>query len=172
MNLPNLTASVLRVALLSIGCAGCSQLDSAAGAAGAGYSAQYGLLAPPAPACRIGDRIPDRGAWVDANGASTESDATRRVGASFGQAPAATALQVAMNGDAIRNLAMVEVQDLDGGWHPVWKGAPAGALPQGCASAWFGRKLDGGAPVAALRLTFGRAATQVEVSNARLLQGG
>lgn len=164
------SSSILLAALLAAVCAGCSHVPLQADAPGDNYSARYGLLAPPAPACRVGDALDDKGIWIDANGASTESAATRRIGASFGQPVMARAARIAMNGDAIRNLAQVEVEDASGAWSTAWKGRLDSALPEGCESVWLVRKLDGRTPVAALRFSFRQAATQLEVSGAALLQ--
>lgn len=161
----------LLLALLATACAAADATN------GNSYSAHYGASAPPPAQCRVGDAVGDKGTWIDANGASTESQATRRIGASFGQPVAASALRVVMNDDAIRNLVLVEVEveveveGANGAWSTLWKGGSGSAPPQGCGSVWFTHKLDSRAPVAALRLTFSQAATRIDAGNAALRKG-
>jgi hypothetical protein len=171
MRLPGFRRHLPLLVMLGIACAACGHVEVPGDAASGNYSAQYGVMAAPRAQCQAGDVAGQDGRWIDANGASTESNATRRVGASFPQPLAAKAMRVALNGDALRTLDRIDVQDADGAWRAVWQGTLDSALPHGCESVWLTRTLDG-RPVAALRLSFRETATQVEVSNAQLPQGG
>jgi len=109
------------------------------------------------------------GRWMEANGAAVEGLPTRRIRLSFNDPAATDRIHAAMNGAAVRELALVEVQDGKGDWQKVWEGQltpPAPGFEQTC----FEQPLPKKQVVQAMRLTFRSAQDEVEVNHAALLR--
>jgi len=129
----------------------------------------YGTSAAAELACNAGKPAGTKDSWVEANGAAVESGELRRMSLSFGDPIATDTFRAAMNDVGARDLALVEVQDADGGWRKVWEGrlsAPAPGFSQSC----FEQKLAQKQVVRALRFTFRAAPGDIKVDHAALLR--
>lgn len=154
----------LTLALLTLSCAAPAQ-DTGAGI-------RYG--AAPALDCNQLSKTAPQGSWVEANGVATEFSATESGAVStarlsFSDPVATDTIHAAMNGEGARGLALVEILDVQGGWHKAWEGhlqAPAPGFEQTC----FETRLPQQQVVQALRFTFRAAPGRVEVNHAALLR--
>lgn len=140
---------------------------SCAAAAQAATGVRYGVA--PELDCKQAGKAAAQGRWVEANGVAVEGSPGRRMSLSFDEAIATDMIHAAMNDMAARDLALVEVQDGNGGWHKAWEGrmaAPAPGVEQTC----FEQQLPQTQVVQALRFTFRAAEDQVELNHAALLR--
>ena len=148
----------LLLVLMTLSCA-------AAAAAQAATGVRYGVA--PELDCEQAGKAAARGRWLEASGVAVEGSPARRMSLSFDEAVATDTIQAAMNGMGARDLALVEVQDGNGGWHKAWEGRmPAPGVEQTC----FEQQLPTKQVVQALRFTFRAAEDQVEVNHAALLR--
>ena len=142
-------------------------LSCAAAAAQAATGVRYGVA--PELDCKQAGKAAAQGRWVEANGVAVEGSPARRMSLNFDEPVATDTIHAAMNGVGARDLALVEVQDGNGGWHKAWEGsmpAPAPGVEQTC----FEQQLSQKQVVQALRFTFRAAEDQVEVNHAALLR--
>ena len=145
----------LALVLMTLSCA----------AAQAATGVRYGVA--PALDCGQADKMAAQGRWVEANGVAVEGSPARRMSLNFDEPVATDTIHAAMNGVGARDLALVEVQDGNGGWHKAWEGRmPAPGVEQTC----FEQQLPTKQVVQALRFTFRAAEDQVEVNHAALLR--
>jgi len=145
----------LALVLMTLSCA----------AAQAATGVRYGVA--PALDCGQADKTAAQGRWVEANGVAVEGSPARRMSLNFDEPVATDTIHAAMNGVGARDLALVEVQDGNGGWHKAWEGRmPAPGVEQTC----FEQQLPTKQVVQALRFTFRAAEDQVEVNHAALLR--
>jgi hypothetical protein len=157
MNL--LSRPALLLACLTLSCAATAQETSS------GIS--YGIA--PALDCKDVSKTAPQGNWVEANGVGTEFGAVRRANLSFSDPVATDTFHAMMNGAGARALALVEIQDAQGGWHKAWEGKmqpPAPGFEQTC----FEQKLPQKQVVQGLRFTFRSAPGQIELNHAALLR--
>jgi len=145
--------------LITLSCAATAQ-ESTGGV-------RYG--AAPALDCKAISKTAAPGKWIEANGVATAFSSTLQVRLSFNQTVSTDMVHASMNGAGARGLALVEVQDTNGGWHKAWEGKmlpPAPGFEQTC----FEQKLAQKQAVQALRLSFRPAQEQIEVNHAALLR--
>jgi hypothetical protein len=154
----NLVRAACTVVLLCLSC----------GATAQGSGIRYGVA--PAQDCTVGSAAPAQGKRVDASGVAVEGGDVRRISVSFDEAVATDTIHVAMNEAGSRALALVEIQDGDGGWRKAWEGRLAAPAPNFSEVACFEPKLPQKQVVQALRLTFRDAPGQIDVNYAALLR--
>lgn len=148
----------LMLVLMTLSCMAATQ---------AATGVRYGVA--PALDCQQWGKTAAQGRWVEANGVAVEGSPARRMSVSFDQPVATDTIHAAMNGMGARDLALVEVQDGNGGWHKAWEGrmpAPAPGVEQTC----FEQQLPQKQVVEGLRFTFRAAEDQVELNHAALLR--
>lgn len=155
--------AALALALAALACAAAAQ---------DGGGVAYG--AAPALDCGQADKSAAQGSWVEPNGVATQfsasgSGAIRMVSLSFGDPVATDMVHAAMNGVGARNLALVEFQDAQGGWHKAWEGRLRPPAP-GAGPTCFETRLPQKQVVQGLRFSFRMAPGQVEINHAALLR--
>jgi hypothetical protein len=130
--------------------------------------------AAPALDCKQLSKTAAKGSWVEANGIATEFSATgssaiRIARLSFSNPVATDMVHATMNGVGARELALVEFQDAQGGWHKAWEGHLQPSAP-GFEQTCFETPLPQKQVVQALRYTFRAGPGQVELNHAALLR--
>lgn len=128
----------------------------------------YGPSAATETACKASKLATAADRWIEANGVSVETGDWRRLQLSFIPGVSTDAFHIAMNEGGSSALALVEIQDADGGWRKVWEGqmpAPAAGFGQAC----FERQLEKKQVVRALRFTFRNGRGGIDVNHAALL---
>jgi hypothetical protein len=129
----------------------------------------YGPSAATETACKASKLAAAADRWIEANGVSVETGDKRRLQLIFIPELSTDAFHIAMNEAGSNGLALVEIQDADGGWRKVWEGQmppPAAGFGRVCLE----RQLEKKQVVRALRFTFRNEPGGIEVNHAALLR--